>query len=272
MTAVDLDRLARQIDALLAAAGDAYTLARGSLDLLELYRQRSRRTPAAQQVAPGPGSLGAPRPVLRALSQALRQRMRDRPDEALVLAALLWHRETWETRLLAIELLADVAGDEAAAWTEPRAANCGDIGLLDDLAARGLGRWRREQPESFLRTMASWLASDSISLRALAYLVLREEVDERGSECIPAILRLLRASLAGSRGIARTALLRLLQSLARLSPHETARLLHDHLDAGYATAFDLVRAVLPALPAGQQARLQEVLAEVRSAGIMPSTL
>ncbi len=272
MPAVDLDRLARQIDALLTEAADTEALGRGSLDLLELYRSRSRRSPGAQRVAPRPGGLGAPRPVVRALAQALRRAMRGRPNEALVLAAWLWHRESWETRTLAIELLADVADDEAAAWAEPRAADCSDLDLLDALCSRGLCRWRQEHPQAFLRSAARWLSSESAPLRAMAYLALRAEAEDTGSESIPAILRLLPASLSGTRGLARAALVRLLHSLARHSPHETARLLHDWLDSGRVEAADLVRAVLPAFPAAQQTILREALAESRPAGIIQRTL
>ncbi len=272
MPAVDLDRLARQVESLLAAGTDPQTLARGCLDLLEHYRNRSRRSAAAQQVAPRVSAFGAPRPLLRALGRALRDAMRDRPDEALMLAALLWHRESWETRSLAILLLADIAGDEAAAWAEPRAAECGDLDLLDDLAGRGLGRWRREHPEAFLAFAARWLTSDSASLRAMALLAMRAEADQSGSRSIPAILRLLPASLSVSRGIARTALLRLLHTLARCSPREAALLLRDNLASGSADAADLLRATLPAFPEPQRSRLRRALAEQRAAGIMPATL
>ncbi len=272
MPAVDLERLARQIEAVVAVGTDPHAVARGCLDLLEFYRDRSRHSPVAQRAAARAAAFGAPRPVVRALAQALRQAVRDRPQEALALAASLWQHEARETRSLAIMLLSVVSGDEAAAWAEPRAAACDDFDLLDDLAASGLGRLRREHPQAFLQSAGRWLKADSARLRAMALLSLRAAAEAPNTEAVPAIFHLLPHGLTGHRGISRKALLRLLETLARRSPQETARLVLDHLRSGGVEGAALLQDLLPAFPPSQQARLRKALAELRAPGIMRRTL
>lgn len=271
MPAVDLERLARQIEGVLNARTDPHALARGCLDLLEFYRDRSRHSLVGPRAAARARGLGAPRPVVRALGQALRQAARDRPQETLALAAALWQRGARETRSLAIMLLPEVSGDEAAAWAEPRAAACDDFELLDELATSGLGRWRRERPPGFLQTAGRWLKADSVGLRALALLTLRAAADAPNTDAIPAIFHLLPDGLAGHRGISRKALLRLLETLARRSPQETARLMLDHLQSDGGDGAALIQDLLPAFPVSQRARLRNALAQPRAPGIMRRT-
>ncbi|MEW6568585.1 MAG: DNA alkylation repair protein [Chloroflexota bacterium] len=268
MPAVDPWRLARQVEAVLASSREPASLTRACLDLFEFYADRARRAVGAVRAAAPTAGFGTPRPVVRALADALRGAFADRPDEALVYAASLWQPDAREPRSLAVALLSGVATEDVAAWAEPRAAATDDFTLLADMAAIGLEKWRSERRQAFMGQVSRWLQSESDRLRALALLSLAAEVEAPSFEDLPQIFRLLAAAPRSRRGPARRALIHLLQLLVRRTPQETARFLLDQLQADPAEGAALIHTLLPAFPARQQEILRQALADQGRLGII----
>ena len=272
MPAIDPARLRRQIEDLGADRGEPAHLHARILELLEFYRDRTRRPTAAARAAdPGRRTLGVPRPVLRALARGLDEILVSDTDVRSALAAHLWEAGLAETQYLAACVAGTLPEDRPAEWAADRARGSESRPALKDLAEQGLFRLRTRSPQRLLEAVELWLRSGDPRLRALAYYAAADLVGQEGFGDLPAVLRLLESTLQDAGGFPQPALQQLIEALARQSPPEAARLLIDELGRAVPGTAELVRLTLPAFPPFQRGRLERALSALRRAGIMPSS-
>jgi len=211
MPAIDPNRLARQVDHLIALPDDPELIARTVRDLVEEYSEQVR--------SPVPT---VPKPVVRALRGALRHR-----EHPKAISEALWKISLPDTKLLAAGMLEQIEGPEVATIAKRRAGQNVSIEIVRELAARGLAGWRRADPAAFLDQITSWLDEHRGRGRVLALYALRERINDPDFEDLPSILSLLEGRLSGVRGEMREAMVALITALEKIAPEETGNFLND---------------------------------------------
>lgn len=269
MPAVNPERLRQQVEDLLTLLGDQVALKRQCLDLLDYYADHTRRSIASGGVKYTEGVFGVPRPVVRALSQGLLSRTQQKPALMLPTATSLWEAGYRETRLLASAILGGIQQLEVAQWAEARASNCDDSVVLMALASQGLAGLREAEPAAFLERVSGWLGSTHRWLRLFALMALHAAVENPTFEDLPTVFRLLSGVSEKARGESRQILYKLLNTLTRRSPPESARFLLDELARKVPGIQRMIRASLGNFPARQQELLKHALSVKKRTGIIP---
>jgi hypothetical protein len=271
MPAVDPVRLRRQTESVVAATADPEALARTLLDVLEFYRDRTRRAASASTgrgASPRVRVLGAPTPVLRALARGLGEALAGDQERALVAATVLWQTGVEEAMSLAAASLSGHAGHEVTEWITVHARGCESRRALADLALDGLAGLRGEAPGALIRQAGIWLRSGEDRLQALALHGLAILASGTAFDDLPAIYRLLESAPLDARGVSQAALEKVVGILARRSPMETARFLSDRLARGQPGAERVLRRTLSAFPLRQRQALERTLSVLPRAGII----
>jgi hypothetical protein len=211
MPAIDPNRLARQVEDLIAQPDEPDRIARVVRDLVEEYSDQTRSSVPT-----------VPTPVIRALRGALQQH-----EQPKAISEALWEVSLPDTRLLAAGLLERIEDPEAAATAKRWAAQNVPIEIVRELGARGLAGWRRADPAGFLDQITSWLDEHRGRGRALALYALRERVSDPDFEDLPSILMLIEGRLSGVRGEMREAMVALITALEKVAPEETVNFLNE---------------------------------------------
>jgi hypothetical protein len=206
--------------------------------------------------------------VITALARALAAEVSGQA-EALALAGALWSFPLREPRLLAADILAAWDGVEVAEWVADRAHGTADLRLLEALASTGLAAWRNGDRARAFHRAGAWLGGPNTHARELGLLLLLSIVEEGRSDDLRLVINLLAASPEVGVGTERKTLARLLISLARRTPRETARFLLDGVRRGNHAIAHVARQTLSALPPKQRQILEETLAQAEPSGIMP---
>jgi hypothetical protein len=269
MPAVNPERLRQQVEDLLTLLGDQVALKRQCLDLLDYYADHTRRSLASGGIKDAERVFGAPRPVVRALSQGLRSRTQQKPALILPTATVLWEAGYRETRLLASAIVGGIQQMEVAQWVEARASNCDDSVVLMELASQGLAGLREADPTGFLERASEWLKSTHRWLRLFALMALHAAVENPTFEDLPTVFRLLSGVSEKARGESRQVLYALLRTLTKRSPPESARFLLDELAREIPGTQRMIRTSLGHFPARQQELLKRALSVKKRTGIIP---
>ncbi|OGO14526.1 MAG: hypothetical protein A2Y93_00890 [Chloroflexi bacterium RBG_13_68_17] len=270
MPAIDPARLRRQVEDLGAQGREAALLRARTLELLDFYRDRTRRPSAAARAAdPNRRTLGVPRPVLRAVARGLDELLGPDADARLALAGELWEAGLAESQYLACCVAGALPVEQAVNWAAGRAKLSDSRAALKDLAEQGLSDLRAQHPQHLLEAVERWMRSGDPRLRALAYFAAASQVDDEGFRDLPAVFRLVESTLQDAGGFPQPALQQLIEAMARRSPPEAARLLIDELGRAIPGIDDMVRLTLPAFPPFQRGRLERALSALRRAGIIP---
>lgn len=260
MPAIDLDRLARQVErleALFAAPGD---LTRATLDLLEFYAERARRQPGRADLPDRTRSLEVPPPVVRAIGTGLQNQARRSPQGALPVAEGLWSAAIREMRVLACWALSACPQPEVAAWLEAHAAEMEDPVVLQTAVERGLAGWRRADGRAYVARIDRWIVSPRTPLQALGLRALEAGLDLPELDDLQHAFQALAELPRPVRGEARHALESVLGRLADRSPAETTRFLLEEIDRAVPGMERLVKSVAVRLPPAQRLRLTAALA------------
>lgn len=266
MPAIQPARLKIQAEALAQKAGSPAEFRRALLELLEIYADRTYRPGGAGDLVPLLPSYHVPPPVLKQILSALQPFVAS--DEAAVLALcdVLWAEPNYESRLLAISLLGEVAVDPPepvlerfANWARPGT----DRRLIELLVERGLSRLRQEHRERYLEEAAAWVKSDNVFFQQLGLKCLEQLVGLQDFEDYPAITRLLEPLLRTGSTLLRPEMLRLVRALGRKSPKETGFFLRQNLvhKANNRNTAWLIRRCLADFPLETQKSLREGLRE-----------
>ncbi|HET7010550.1 MAG TPA: DNA alkylation repair protein [Anaerolineales bacterium] len=263
MPAVDLARLAHQVEHVRAAVGDPATFRGRFLDLMALYADRTRRSRAET----GPG-LPVPSPVIKALANGLAEETEAEPERAALVADILWNLETRPARLIAVTLLrrqnpSDLL-DRVLAWSD----RTDDPEVLEQLAGPALAPVRSKQPDSFLEAMAELRRHFQHRRRAFALLALRSAVEDRAFQAVHRVLELVPPRSDQPIAEERRALRELVVALGRRTPGETSRWLGEALSRKQAWAYPAAQAAVEALPERSRRSLERSLLAARAAGII----
>lgn len=211
MPAIDPNRLARQVEDLIAQPDEPDRIARAVRDLVEEYSDQARSSVPT-----------VPTPVIRALRGALQQH-----EQPKAISEALWEVSLPDTRLLAAGLLERIEDSEAAATAKRWAGQNVPIEIVRELGARGLAGWRRANPAGFLDQITSWLNEHRGRGRVLALYALRERVSDPDFEDLPSIFALVEGRLSGVRGEMREAMVALITALEKAAPVETVNFLNE---------------------------------------------
>lgn len=259
MTAVDPQRLAREVEALGKDLKSPKSLRGRVVALLDIYANRTRHTAASADPKRAPWSFDVPAPILRTLKQYLREQLADKLELVWAIADELWLANYRETQMMAADMLSLQRGEQAAEWAEAHAAGSVDIAALAALAGSGLAGWRQADPQGFLARISTWLQGEEAGARTLGFHALAAAARDPTFENLPSIYSMLSVVSQPARGDARRAMFELVSALARRSPAETAHFLLERLERGGSEATRLARHVLGDLPAPQQAAVRKAL-------------
>ncbi|MBN1667265.1 MAG: DNA alkylation repair protein [Anaerolineales bacterium] len=267
MPAVQLARLRRQTAELREFFPQPEVLLRRLRDLLEFYADRTRRPGQSGKPAPLIRMYQAPRQVLRQIGIDLQPQIHADPGTALALADLLWADGWLETRLLAIDILAEIPlQDTVPTLTRMRAwaGDCLDTELLDALFAVGRARLWGGEMKDFLHLIDEWASSAELDTQKLALRAISVLVADPGFENLPVVMRLLQPYVRAPLARLEADTLQVIQALVRRSPLETAYFLQQGLLASQdARTARLVRQSLPDFPVEVQQELKARLREQR---------
>jgi hypothetical protein len=211
MPAIDPNRLARQVEDLIAQPNEPDRIARVVRELVEEYSDQTRSSVPT-----------VPTPVIRALRGALQQH-----EQPQAISEALWEVSLPDTRLLAAGLLERIEDPAAAATAKRWAGQNVPIEIVRELGARGLAGWRRADPAGFLDQITSWLDEHRGRGRVLALYAVRERVSDPDFEDLPSILALVEGRLSGVRGEMREAMVALITALEKIAPEETVNFLNE---------------------------------------------
>jgi len=259
MTAVDPQRLAREIDALGVELENPKALRSRVVALLDIYADRTRRTGAGVNPARAPRSFDVPSPIMRSLKRYLSQQLIEKPELAREIADELWLAGYRETQMLAAEVLSVHPVEQVAGWVEARAGESVDSTTLESLAGNSLSAWRQADPQGFLEKISLWLRGENSRIKTLALHALTAAVQEPVFEDLPTIYRLLQSFETPLRGELKRAMFELVAALAKRSPAETTHFLLERLRSGGAAAKRLARHVQDDLPAQQRSAIAKAL-------------
>jgi hypothetical protein len=268
MPAIDPERLKKQVDNLLDVVSDPVELKRGCVELLDFYADRTLKSIAVGKANVTYRAFGAPKPLMRALSVGLRNRLEEQPTSSFPAAAALWEAGYRETRVLASAILGELNGEEVPGWAETWALECDDQITLRELANQGLASWRKAYPTTFLKRVEIWLGSTQKKLRSLALLALQSAVEDPSFEDLPTVFRFLDGTTGRFRGVLFHDLNRLIIALARRSPPEAARFLMDELARGSRVTKRMVQNTMENFPIRQRDLLERALSAKNQTGII----
>jgi len=259
MPAVSPARLAREIESVASAFGDAVSLRRGVMQLLESYRSRVRPSSKSAKPSDALGSLDVPQPVLQSLGQRLLQEGRRDETAAFAAAEALWDSGQRETRMLAAWILGELKGADVAARVERWARASNDSLTVADLARLSFHAWRRADPAEFTSLVGQWLGGADRLRRNLALHALHAAVTDPSFQALQDVFHRMEGATSKVTRDMRRPLTHLLKALAQRSPMEATRYLLDEHRRGGRDAAEVVRGVLDAFPPRQRELLLAAL-------------
>jgi hypothetical protein len=261
MPAIQPARLRQQAGVLVEQFDDPPAFIRSLHALFEFYADRARR----------PGQAGTPVPLIQAYKvrpQVLRMLLLEmqplanqNADKTLAICDALWQETYLEFRLLATMLLGQLSPNPV----EPVLARVQswitadlEFYLIEAVFNYGLERVRREQPQTLLRMIQSWLDDpkslrQQLGLRALLPLIRNPEFEN-----LPVFFRMVAPFCRTAPSGLRPDILDVVAALAQRSPTETAHFLRQMLS--FVEAPDapwLVRQSLSSFPPEMQDSLRQ---------------
>jgi len=260
MPAIDLARLAREVERLEALYGSPEELRRATLDVLGFYAQRARRALDSAEVMDRERALGVPPPVVRAIGAGLHAQARRAPAAGVPVAAALWDAAEREARVLACWVLSALPQEQVATWLEARAADLDDPAVLKAAVERGLEAWRRADGKAYVAQLDRWIASPRSAVQALGLRALEAGLDLPELEDLQYAFQALARLPRPVRAEARRALESVLICLAERSPAEMTRFLLDEIERQVPGIEKLARSLAGRLPPAQRERLTAALA------------
>ncbi len=265
MPAVDLARLAREVDRLGQAFDAPADLLRATLDVLDFYAERARRPMATAASLERGRSLDVPAPVVRAIGAGLQKQASLHPEGCLPAADALWEARTRETQVLACWVLGVRTHADVASWLERRAQDLDDPVVLRAAVDRALQGWRQAEAKAYVDQIDRWLGSPRSALQAFGLRALEAALDLPELDDLQRVYRALARLPRPVRGEARHALASVLAGLTQRSPGETTRFLLEEIEREVPGIERMVRSLAPAMPPTQRERLTAALA-ARAAG------
>jgi hypothetical protein len=263
MPAVDLARLAHQIEHVRSAIANPAAFRTRFRDLMDFYTDRIRR-PGVEG-----GQAGVPAQVVRAVANGLVEETGADVEKAALLADVLWSVGSREARRIALTLVQRQPPTDLQSRVLAWAETTSDPDILAQLAGPALAPARADNPKRFLDALSDLRWHARHARRAFALRALAAAAEDRTFQDIPRILEMLAPRGQEPIGEERRGLRELASALAQRSPGETARCLAEALERRRAWAYPAALAALEALPGGARRSLERSLVAARAAGIMP---
>ena len=263
MPAVQLSRLAQQIDVLVwqfTRPADFITRVR---DLFDLYADRVYRAGQAVPPASMANAYHVPALVMRQLEIELRPPCKQHPVAALLLVDALWAESMLEFKLLATDLLGSIPLNPPDPVLERLRsfARAGiDTQVLDALLNFGGRGLRQEMPVRWIELVEGWANDSSLSQHAVALRTIIITAQDEGFDNLPPLYRIFSALLQEGATSLQAELQTTLLALLKRSPKETVYLLRQVLSlSSKPTTQRLVRLSLSHVPPEYQASLRQSL-------------
>jgi hypothetical protein len=252
MPAIHLARLKLQISHLVEKYDSPPEFVITLKDLFDFYADRTLK--------PGRGgsqmslilSHNVPKQVTRQIETALHPKVTREPDQALVLADLIWQEKWLECRELALCFLGWIPIDpperiidRLIIWSKERVEDR----VLDTSFAKGMVGLQQGAPDLFFGLLESWLVASSPALRKLGLRVIPPLVLGPYCKNLPRIFHLLTPFVQGVSLAPNLEILAAIQALAHQSPQETAFFLRSNLTLSQNPGvYALIRQCLDAFP------------------------
>jgi len=232
MPAVDPARLRFQITNLIESYPSPPAFHRVLGEVFSFYANRTLRFGDSTHSAPNIPAYNLPHPVIRQLELDLKPLINQYPQAALSLADELWGDPYFEVKQIAIFTLGSVplatpepVISRITVWLTPNM----DRVLASDLLSTGTRQLQESFPDAWEKFVQSLLNQESPKVIALGLKALAEGVDNPSFRNMPAIFRLVSPFIREPRPEFMKELARLVESLIKNSPMETAYFLKQTL-------------------------------------------
>ncbi len=230
MPAINLTRLKKQVDALLATVDDPDRFWQHFADLLDFYTNRTARA------LPRPGdylpTLHTPEPLLREIERQLAPLAAAAPQRVMPVILRLWQENLLEAHQLAARLLGRIPPqtpnwlDVTTAWV----ATTRDPRVRHTLLTDTLARLRQENPDRFLRLLQNWLRGNTPTPTwNYALIALQPYLQQTTAEHLPPVFSLLAPVITALTPPLQPQMAQILTRLHQLSPAETRYFLRETL-------------------------------------------
>ena len=263
MPAVQLSRLAQQIDVLVWQFTRPADFLIHLRDLFELYANRLQKSGQAVPPTSMAPSFRTPTIIMRQLEVELRQPCEQQPAAAFALVEALWGETILEYRILATIILGMIPlqpPESVLQRIRTYAAPKIDTHVIEALLNNGGRRIRRETPDLWIDLIEDWANASSLGLQAIALkAIMITTMDEKFAN-FPPLFRIFSAVLQTGPSALQAELQTTLMALLKYSPKETVYLLRQVLSlTSSATTRRLVRLSLSHVPPEYQNSLRQAL-------------
>jgi hypothetical protein len=264
MPSINLSRLKTQVAQLAEKFGEPDNFLHDLNELLDFYTNRTIRASQVVQQMSVP-TYRTPLAVLRQIENELAVLSENRTSEAAALTLKLWEAGTLESRLLAAHVLGNIPSSQAIPvlsrlpdWLNQSMDKEIRTALLTD----ALARVRLENPETFFIILERWLANPQPAIQVWGLQALIPLLKDPRFENLPAVFRILRPAILAASPATQLDLQACLGALERVSLTETMAFLREIMhDDPKPSMLRIVRRILPALSAGLQDGLRNILRE-----------
>lgn len=263
MPAVDPAHLRPQITNLIKTFESPPAFHRQLNDLFSFYANRTLRFGDSTQSGPNIPVYNLPHPVIRQLELDLKPLINTAPQAALNLADELWTDPFFEVKQVAVYILGTVpvetpepVSQRIDEWLSPQL----DRALSSYLLSTGTHHLQESFPEAWETFVQSLLNQESPKTIALGLKALAEGVNNPSFSNMPAIFRLVSPFIREPQPEFMKELARLVESLIKNSPMETAYFLKQTLSVSDSSLTKrLVKQNLSLLPENIQQELRTSL-------------
>lgn len=268
MPAVQLARLKAQIEWLAGFFTQPDQFTRELRQFFEAYADWTYRPGQDARDPIQTEAFHVPPLVMRQLDLSFAPLCRENPSAALELVDRLWVELYLEAALFAACLLGNIPPshhravmDRIEAWALPE----GERIITDSLLADGGRQLRKANPEIWMSTTGSWIRDEQAAYRSIGLRALLLLVEEPEFENLPAVYAMIGPLFQSGISGLQHEMTKLVQSLARRSPTETAYFLRQVVSiSDDPLVARLARRCLPLLTPVGQAGLRSALAGRRS--------
>jgi hypothetical protein len=263
MPAVLLSRLEQQITAFSPTFDRPEIFVPNLIGLLELYSDRTYRAGSEVPSASKMISYRVPMVVMRTLEMEFRQLAIRQPDDALLVADMLWVGNRLELRQLGISLLGFVPlefSNKVIDRVEKWAPGCSDQFLLEVLLTRSSRQILQEKPALWIEKSRKWLSSRESRLIILGVKSLEPLLFTENFNDLPQIFDSIHSLVKDLRVDVFPEMMHLFEILLQKHPTETVAFLKQVIFENPVSAtLRLIRKILPSLPTNVQVSIRETI-------------
>lgn len=226
MAPVELSRLKPQITALMLQHEDCDRFMHYLVALMEDYRDKTKPH-FLQRISLLP-TFNIPTIVKSELESAFIELAIKEGDSTLPIADALWDFNSYETKIFAITILANIESQDhhqlvgrLAIWIDPKV----DPVLISELLNRSIKNLRILENDAFYKLIAQWLGSKEKEIKRTGLKSISLIIASKGFTYLPEIFRLLDPVIEQPDFQVRSDMLFLIRNLINYSQAETASFL-----------------------------------------------